>query len=154
MVNVNVIESYKDYGKVVSITNGVIEAYVTVDIGPRIIRFGYVGEQNILCDNRSSLGCLEDDAYHAFFGEGRRWESLGGYRVWVTPEGYPETYTPDDRPVSFTVNPDSVVFTALPDNEVGILKTVTIKMDPDDANMVVNARFKTLAARKRNLLFG
>ena len=42
MVNVNIIENYKDYGKVVAITNGVIEAYVTVDIGPRIIRFGYV----------------------------------------------------------------------------------------------------------------
>jgi hypothetical protein len=149
MVNVNVIESYKDYGKVVSITNGVIEAYVTVDIGPRIIRFGYVGGQNILNDNRGKFGWKDDDAYHAFFGENRHWESFGGYRVWVTPEGYPETYTPDDRPVSFTVNPDSVVFTALPDDEVGILKTITIKMDPDDANMTVNARVQNISGKEK-----
>ena len=149
MVNVNIIENYKDYGKVVAITNGVIEAYVTVDIGPRIIRFGYVGGQNILCDERVKLGGLEDEAYHNFFGAGRRWESLGGYRVWVTPEGYPETYTPDDRPVSFTVNPDSVVFTALPDEEIGILKTVTVKMDPDDANMTVNARVQNISGKEK-----
>ena len=149
MVKVNVIESYKEYGKVVAISNGVIEAYVTVDIGPRIIRFGYVDGQNILCDERSKFGCLEDDAYHSFFGNGRHWESLGGYRVWVTPEGYPETYTPDDRPVSYTVNTDSVVFNALPDEEVGILKTVTIKMDPDDANMIVNATVKNISGKEK-----
>ncbi len=149
MVNVSIIESYKDYGKVVAITNGVIEAYVTVDIGPRIIRFGYVGGQNIMNDNRSDFGWKNDDAYHAFFGENRHWESFGGYRVWVTPEGYPETYTPDDRPVTFTVNPDSVVFNALPDDEVGILKTVTIKMDPDDANMTVNATVKNISGKEK-----
>ena len=149
MVKVNVIESYKEYGKVVEISNGIIEAYVTIDIGPRIIRFGYVGGQNILCDKRTELGGLEDDAYHAFFGEGRRWESLGGYRVWVTPEGYPETYTPDDRPVAYEVKDDSVVFTALPDDEVGILKTITIKMDPDDANMTVNARVQNISGKEK-----
>ena len=149
MVNVNIIESYKEYGKVVAITNGVIEAYVTVDIGPRIIRFGYVGGQNVMNDNRSDFGWKDDDAYHAFFGDNRHWESFGGYRVWVTPEGYPETYTPDDRPVAFTVNPDSVVFTALPDEEVGILKTITIKMDPDDANMTVNAKVQNISGKEK-----
>lgn len=149
MVNVSIVESYKDYGKVVAITNGVIEAYVTVDIGPRIIRFGYVGGQNFMNDNRSDFSWKNDDAYHAFFGENRHWESFGGYRVWVTPEGYPETYTPDDRPVTFTVNPDSVVFNALPDDEVGILKTVTIKMDPDDANMTVNATVKNISGKEK-----
>lgn len=149
MVNVNVIENYKDYGKVVAITNGIIEAYVTVDIGPRIIRFGYVGSQNVMNDDRTALGCLEDDKYHAFFGDGRRWESFGGYRVWVTPEGYPETYTPDDRPVAYEVVGDSVVFTALPDEEVGILKTVTIKMDADSANMSVNAKVKNISGKEK-----
>jgi anaerobic ribonucleoside-triphosphate reductase activating protein len=66
-----------------------------------------------------------------------------------SPEGYPETYTPDDRPVSYTVNTDSVVFNARPDEEVGILKTVTIKMDPDDANMVVNATVKNISGKEK-----
>ena len=33
MVSIKKIESYKDYGKCLCITNGVIEAYVTTDIG-------------------------------------------------------------------------------------------------------------------------
>ena len=40
MVSTTIIESFKDYGKCLCISNGVIEAYVTIDIGPRIIRFG------------------------------------------------------------------------------------------------------------------
>lgn len=46
MVSIKEIESFKDYGRCICVTNGVIEAYVTVDIGPRIIRFGYVDGQN------------------------------------------------------------------------------------------------------------
>ena len=52
MVSIKEIESFKDYGRCICVTNGVIEAYVTVDIGPRIIRFGYVDGQNMMCSNR------------------------------------------------------------------------------------------------------
>lgn len=33
MVSIKEIESFKDYGRCICVTNGVIEAYVTVDIG-------------------------------------------------------------------------------------------------------------------------
>ena len=55
------LKDYLDYGKVLCLTNGVIEAYVTIDVGPRIIRFGFVGGQNIMCDNRAA-GTPKDDA--------------------------------------------------------------------------------------------
>ena len=54
------IKDYKNYGKVLSLSNGVIEALVTVDVGPRIIRFGFVDGQNIMCDNRSVMAPKED----------------------------------------------------------------------------------------------
>ena len=47
MVTVKEISSFKDYGRCVSISNGVIEAYVTVDLGPRIIKFGFVDGQKV-----------------------------------------------------------------------------------------------------------
>ena len=43
MVKINRIENYKDYGRCVEITNGVISALVTTEIGPRIISFGLSG---------------------------------------------------------------------------------------------------------------
>ncbi|MBQ2266507.1 MAG: hypothetical protein II342_03800, partial [Clostridia bacterium] len=149
MVNVSIIESYKKYGKCVCISNGVIEAYVTVDLGPRIIRFGFVGEQNIMNDHREKFSPLTDEKYEALFGKGKAWESMGGHRVWVTTESYPETYTPDDRPVAYEVKDDGVVFTSVEDVEVGIAKTLTLKMDPETADMTVQMNVKNISGQKR-----
>ena len=149
MVNVSIIESYKKYGKCVCISNGVIEAYVTVDLGPRIIRFGFVGQQNILNDHREKFSPLTDEKYEALFGKGKAWESMGGHRIWVTPESYPETYTPDDEAVKYEVTDDGVVFTAAQDVEVGIAKTLTLKMEPNAAKMSVKMNVKNISGKKR-----
>lgn len=77
MVSIKEIESFKDYGRCICVTNGVIEAYVTVDIGPRIIRFGYVDGQNMMCSNRKAFGPKDDKEFTAYFGEGKHWENLG-----------------------------------------------------------------------------
>ncbi len=145
MVKVNTVESYKEYGKCVSISNGVIEAYVTVDLGPRIIKFGYVDGQNIMCDTRSDFVPNQTAEYEAFYGKGRSWENFGGHRIWVTPERYPQTYTPDDRPVKYEVDGNSVTFICLDDCEAGIAKTLTLNMDPDDANMTVKMDVKNIS---------
>ena len=42
------IEEYKNYGKVVAITNGAVELKVTIDIGPRVIYFALVNGQNVM----------------------------------------------------------------------------------------------------------
>lgn len=146
MVKIKEIESYKEYGRCLSISNGVIEAYVTVDIGPRIIKFGYEGGQNFMNDDRTLLGGKDmDKTYTDFFGEGRRWENLGGHRIWLSPESYPETYLPDDRKVEYEVTESGAVFTPLADTQVGVQKTMEIKMDADDANMQVIMRVKNIS---------
>lgn len=94
MVSIKEIESFKDYGKCLSLSNGVIEAYVTLDMGPRIIKFGYTGGQNIMCSSRTAFEPKEDSAFAEYYGEGRRWENLGGHRIWLSPEAYPQTYYP------------------------------------------------------------
>ena len=146
MVSTKEIESFKDYGKCLCVTNGVIEAYVTVDIGPRIIRFGYVGEQNIMCSNRKAFGAKDDKEFTDYYGEGRRWENLGGHRIWLSPESYPETYYPDLEPVSYEITADGAVFTPKPETENGAAKSLEIKMDADDANMQVIMRVKNISS--------
>ena len=54
MITKTVLESYKQYGRVLCVSNEIAEAYVTLDVGPRIIRFGFVGGQNILRDDRDN----------------------------------------------------------------------------------------------------
>ncbi len=145
MVNVKEIESFKEYGRCVSISNGVIEALVTVDLGPRIISFGFVGGTNFMSSDRSAYTPKTSKEYTDFFGEGRAWENLGGHRIWLSPESDPETYLPDDRKVDYTVTEHGALFTPLPDTEVGIVKTMELKMDADDANMQVIMKVTNIA---------
>lgn len=145
MVTLNEIESFLDYGKCLKISNGIIEALVTLDLGPRIISFGFVGGQNIMCDERERLGGLCNEAYTEFFGEGRKWENLGGHRIWLSPESYPETYLPDDRPLAYEATENGAVFLPLPDEQIGIVKTLEVKMENDKPTMQVTMKVKNIS---------
>ena len=150
MVEVKVVESYKDYGKCLSIANGVIEAYVTVDLGPRIIKFGYVGGNNFMNDNRSLFPPKPfEKSYMDLFGEGKTWENFGGHRIWVSPESYPETYLPDDTAVDYEITENGVILKPQADTPVGIKKTMELKMDNYDANMQVIMRVENVSDKDK-----
>ena len=42
------IVSYKKFGRCLRISNGKLEAYITVDVGPRLIKFNCVGMENMM----------------------------------------------------------------------------------------------------------
>lgn len=144
MVTAKELSSYKDYGRVLCITNGLIEAYVTLDVGPRIIRFGFVGGQNILRDDRAAFEPRTDERYTALFGKGTKWENLGGHRIWVAPEAYPQTYYPDTRPVEYTLTATGAVFEPTSELEVGLAKELTVSMDAHEASMEVRMSVKNI----------
>lgn len=139
------IKEYLDYGKVLALSNGVIEAYVTIEVGPRIIRFGFVGEQNVMCDNRNVMEPKCDKEFYDFFGKDKKWEILGGHRIWTSPEAYPNSYYPDLDTVNYEITNDGAIFTPNPEKENGLQKQLEIKMDPDDANMYVTMRVTNIA---------
>ena len=93
------IVSYKKFGKCLRLDNGKIEAYVTLDVGPRIIKFNCSGKENMLF-NDDPLERFVDVS--AGFGEGKKWYTFGGHRMWVSPEEMPKTYYPDHEPVQYT----------------------------------------------------
>ena len=139
------IKNYLDYGKVLAISNGVIEAFVTVDVGPRIIRFGFTNGQNLMCDNRGAASPKCDKVFTDFFGPNKKWEILGGHRIWTSPESYPHSYYPDIEPVKYELTKHGAIFTPNAEIENGVQKQIEIKMDPDDANMQVVMRVTNIA---------
>ena len=149
MVSIKQIESYKNYGRCISISNGTIEAYITIDLGPRIIRFGYIGEQNIMQSNRQEFAEKTDEKYEAHFGKGKKWENFGGHRIWISPESYPETYAPDSDPVEYEVTENGAIFTPKSETVNGVAKSLEIKMDNDDANMQVIMRVKNISKENK-----
>ncbi|MCL2099157.1 MAG: DUF4380 domain-containing protein [Oscillospiraceae bacterium] len=90
-------ENYKNFGNCKVISNGIFELYVTVDIGPRVIKLNLTGKENLMFNDDERVVC-EDVS--AVFGAGKQWYIYGGHRLWVSPEDMPRTYYPDNEPVN------------------------------------------------------
>ena len=139
------VKEYLDYGKVLALSNGTVEAFITIDVGPRIIRFGFVNGQNIMCDNRNVISPKDDKEFEDFFGKGKKWEILGGHRIWTSPESYPKSYYPDLDPVKYEIIENGAIFTPKPEIENGMQKQLEVKMNPDSADMQVTMRVTNIA---------
>ncbi|MCL4377088.1 MAG: DUF4380 domain-containing protein [Actinobacteria bacterium] len=70
----------------IRISNGDIDLVSTTDVGPRIMRFGFVEEQNLLLEIGEELGKIGGDNYRLY----------GGSRLWHSPEASPRSYYPDN----------------------------------------------------------
>ncbi len=149
MLEIKEIESYKSYGRVLSISNGTVKAYVTVDLGPRIIYYGFVDGQNIMQSCREDFGNKTDKEFTDFFGRGKAWENFGGHRIWISPEAYPDTYYPDCDKVNYEITENGAIFTPKAEIENGVAKSLEIKLDDDDTNMQVIMRVKNISGEDK-----
>ena len=136
MFETKVIE-YKDYGKCLCMTNGVIDVVVTTDFGPRIIRYGFIDGTNIMNDNRDLFSSTCDEKYEKYFGKGKYFNIYGGHRLWTSPEYYPEMYYPDNTPVAYEIIENGVVFTPDFQTENELQMKIKVTLDPDDTNIEV-----------------
>ncbi len=105
------IKEYLNFGKCVCIDNGKMEMYVTIDVGPRIIKLNLKGKENMMFTDVDRQSFNDCDALKDMFGKDRAWYIYGGHRFWVSPESLPETYYPDNDPVDYTVNGNVFTFT-------------------------------------------
>ena len=83
---------YKNYGKCLCLDNGKIKLISTIDVGPRIVFFGFTDGDNVLFED------IDRNFYEINNGYGV-WYAYGGHRLWSAPEVMPETYLPDNSKV-------------------------------------------------------
>src|SRR6185369_4857066 len=83
----------------IRLTNPDVELIVTTAVGPRIIRYGFLGGDNVLAE-------LPDVARETPLGP---WKPWGGHRLWIAPEEMPRSYTPDNEPVEHQILTDRSV---------------------------------------------
>ena len=128
--------SYGGWPNCYQITNGEVELIVTSDIGPRIMRYGLVGGQNLFKEYEETLGKS---------GE-LEWQLRGGHRIWLAPEEHPRTYAPDNGPVGIAI--DGFVLTATQPVELttGIEKSITVKLAPSGTEVEVIHRLRNTLA--------
>lgn len=106
--------SYGPFGRVLALTDGVTELYVTLDFGPRIIRYALVGGGNFMFEDGAGEIVEKGPAFDEYFYKGAYWRTYGGHRIWLTPEAKPETYYPDNDPVEYELSGEKVTFTPPP----------------------------------------
>jgi hypothetical protein len=129
--------SYGGWPNCVRISNQHVELVVTTDVGPRVIRYGFVGGQNLFKEFPAQLG-------HS--GEAT-WQPRGGHRIWIAPEIVPDTYAPDNGPVSAKLLDDGIELTQAVEPETGLEKTIIVQLSPE--GVTVTHRIKNLASQPR-----
>ncbi len=111
---------YAGWQDCLRLSNGRIEAIVTTAVGPRILRFGALGGQNLLHEVPGQQGLKG----------GSEWRALGGHRLWHAPEVKPRTYAPDNDPVRYEILPDRVSLVQEVEPSTGIQKALELRLDP------------------------
>jgi hypothetical protein len=123
-----------DYGgwpNCLRLSNGAIELVATTDVGPRIIRLGFVGEQNLFQNFPGMLGRTGEP----------EWLIYGGHRLWHAPEVYPRTYTPDNDPVEHDWDGHTLTLrTVDAPNRLG--KEIALTPHPSDPQVEVRHRIR------------
>lgn len=129
-VQINEIE-YGNYGKCLRMTNGEKELIATLDMGPCIIRYGYIGGENIFFEDvdKTATNDITDSPY-----EENLWWVVGGHRLWCSPEIFPRTYYPATKKLDCEINANSATFIAPMQEWSQILCAVKVTMD-DDGNV-------------------
>lgn len=110
------------------LSNGTVELIVTTDVGPRIIRYAFPGEDNILAE-------IPDTVVKTEFGE---WKPLGGHRLWTAPEAMPRSYVPDSAPIEFKQEGANTVRLTQPaEPKTNIVKEMVITLAPDGTEVTI-----------------
>ena len=124
--------SYKHFGRCYRLCNDQVDLLVTGEFGPRIIRFGFIGEENEFAEVDFSLDVP---------GHGT-WRLHGGHRFWHAPEDMIRTYLPDDEPVHVE-EPGGFIRVRQPvQPDSGIEKELDITLAPDRPAVTVRHRLR------------
>jgi hypothetical protein len=121
--------SYLGLPNCYKLSNGTVEAIVTSDVGPRVIRYGFRGAENI-------LGEVPEATLTTELGDFKPW---GGHRLWVAPEAKPRSYAPDNSPLVVAFEGERAIrLTAQADAGVGIEKEMRVALDAEGSTLSVS----------------
>jgi hypothetical protein len=109
------------------VTNGEVELVLTSDIGPRIMRFGFVGGQNFFREFEDQMGTSGEPG----------WVPRGGHRVWIAPEDPVKSYAPENGPVAVKVADGVLEATQPVEPLTGVEKKIVVRMAPSGTDVEV-----------------
>ncbi len=133
---------YAGWSRNLRIANADTELVVTLDVGPRVIRYAARDGHNLFGETADQLGKSGEP----------HWMPRGGHRLWTAPEDKTRTYAPDNRPVEHRVLASDrdgvrVRLTQLPDQPYGIQKELDIALGASGSRVVIVHRITNVGER-------
>jgi hypothetical protein len=98
--------------------NDEVEILLTTDVGPRAIRAGFVGEENLFYEVPEQAGLTGGGEFRLY----------GGHRLWHAPEVKPRTYAPENRPVEAEQRGGALLLRPPAEETTGIRKEWDVSM--------------------------
>ncbi|MBS7263107.1 MAG: hypothetical protein KIG36_05820 [Eubacteriales bacterium] len=113
--------AFGGWNKCVRISNGTVELIVTTEVGPRIIRYGFIGGPNVMCEKEGQMGTKG----------AKEWQIYGGHRLWHSPEDAKRTYELDNTPVKYRRIRNGIVTLQPVEPWAQIEKQMEIRLDEE-----------------------
>lgn len=124
---------YKGWQNNLQLSNGTVELVITLDVGPRVIRYGFVGGRNVFKEFDEQIGKSGES----------EWQIRGGHRLWHAPEDVKRTYALDNSPVKYEKLGENGVRVIQPVESItGIQKEMDITLDASSARVRVTHRLR------------
>lgn len=124
--------AYAGWPNCYRLANGQVELVITADVGPRVIRYGFVDGPNMFVNFEDEMG-----------GTGEaEWRNRGGHRLWTAPEAQPRTYYPDNDPVTVEEHDGFVRFIPPVEASNGIAKEIDFALDDATGRVTVTHRIR------------
>jgi hypothetical protein len=123
--------AYQGWPNCCHVSNGRVELIITADVGPRLIRFGFPGE-NELAEFPADLGRTGGNEFRLY----------GGHRLWHAPESKERTYYPDNCPVTLELGTDGVRVIQPTETTTGIQKEMEIFLSGDGPHLRILHRLR------------
>jgi len=110
---------YAGWPNCIQLSNGQIELIATTDVGPRIIRWAFVGGKNLFKEFPDHIGKTGGD----------KWRSYGGHRFWHAPEIMPRSYAPDNSSIEHKWDGRTLKLIQPVEASTGMQKEIEVTLD-------------------------
>jgi hypothetical protein len=112
-----------------SLTNGTVDLLISLDYGPRILRYGYVDGRNVLAKATTTINTPSGP-----------WCARGGHRLWVAPESVAGSYAPDNDPVEYDTSGALAARFRQRTDAAGIQKEIAIAVAESGTSVTITHR--------------
>jgi hypothetical protein len=125
--------AYKGWAHNLKLSNGTAELILTLDVGPRVIRYGYVGGANVFKEFADQIGKAGES----------EWQIRGGHRLWHAPEDLKRTYDLDNSSIEWKkLASGAIRLTQKVEPLTGIQKEMDITLDATGTGVKVVHRLR------------